>query len=233
MQKEREKRSVLAIFARAPVAGAVKTRLAQTAGDESAAKLYRAMLHDVLASGKTALKRVSGESQLKLFFTPVDAFERQDDSLQPFWNGERQAQSEGDLGTKLFECFHALRAKGFGRIAVIGSDAPDLPVPILVRAFETLNDHDLVFGPAPDGGFYLMGASCKVSPHWFRDVRWSRSSTLNDVLAKLQDQTIALLPPWSDVDDEDDLRALHERLESGQSRAPQTHRVLNEWQKDK
>lgn len=233
MRKERGKRCILAVFARAPIAGEAKTRLAQTTGNEGAAQLYGAMLRDVLASGEAALQRVPDETSMSVFFTPADAFERRNDSLRPFWQGACQVQVSGDLGTKLFSCFHALRAEGFARIVVLGSDAPDLPVPILVKAFEKLSDHDLVFGPAQDGGFYLMGASCAVSPHLFRDVQWSRSSTLKDVLTNLRSEKLALLPRWSDVDDEDDLRALHERLKNGQSQAPQTHRVLDARLKDK
>ena len=230
MRKERESRSVLAVFARAPVAGKAKTRLAQTIGDEGAAKLYRAMLGDVLA-GAQSVAQQSADMEVVVFHTPPDAFSRQTDSLQPFWPGARQAQSEGDLGVKLFECFRHLREDGAQKVVVIGSDSPDLPISFLVQAFEKLNDHDLVFGPAQDGGFYLMGASDVVPLCLFEGVQWSCSSTLNDILTNLCSETFALLPRWGDVDDEDDLQPLRERLESGQSRAPQTHRVLDEWRK--
>lgn len=226
MRKEREQRSVLAVFARAPKAGEVKTRLARTLGDEGAAELYRAMLRDVLAGAQSVAESLA-DMKVMVFHTPLDAFERQSDSLRLFWPGARQPQAEGDLSARLFNCFQVLRDKGFGRIVAIGSDAPDLPTEILARAFSVLNDHDLVFGPAQDGGFYLMGASCAVSSHWFRDVQWSSSSALNDILTNLRSETFALLPPWSDVDDEGDVRALRKRLRSGQSIAPQTYRVLD------
>lgn len=204
----------------------MKTRLARTLGDEGAAELYRAMLRDVLAGAQSVAESLA-DMKVMVFHTPPDAFERQSDSLRLFWASARQPQAEGDLSTRLFNCFQVLRAEGFGRIVVIGSDAPDLPTEILARAFSVLNDHELVFGPAQDGGFYLMGASCAVSSHWFRGVQWSSSSTLNDILANVADATVALLPLWSDVDDEDDVWTLRERLRSGQSIAPQTYRVLD------
>lgn len=146
-----------------------------------------------------------------------------------FWNGEIRAQIGGDLGAKLSDCFATLRDEGFARVVVIGSDAPDLPPQFLRDAFEKLRLCDLVFGPAEDGGFYLVGASCELPHNFFDDVKWSSDQTLRDVLRRAQrfKLVVGTLPVWRDVDDENDLRALYERLKNGESAAPNCHRVLD------
>lgn len=228
MKKEKQS-DVLAIFARAPIVGKVKTRLAQTIGNERATQLYCAMLQDVFARAQQACESSRSGFEIVVFHWPADAFETANGSLRPFWSGARQAQSEGDLGAKLGECFAVLWRAGWRKIVVIGSDAPDLPPQFLVQAFEKLKSCDLVFGPAHDGGFYLMGASCEVSARFFGDVRWSDAETLNDVLRNAQACGLSyeLLAPWRDVDDESDLRALESRLKNGESAAPHTFRVLD------
>lgn len=236
----------LAVFARAAAAGEVKTRLAQTlqngdcvvdfegeaAKNEAAAQLYRAMLCDVLALGEAAMKNRTDEALMGIFFTPDDAFERADNSLAEFWDGARRPQKGGDLGARLYDCFGALRREGWERVVVIGSDAPDLPPHLLREAFEKLAHCDVVFGPSRDGGFYLMGASCSLPPSLLLDVRWSDENTLHDVLrhAEARSLEVGLLAPWSDIDTRDDVIALRARLQSGQSAATSTNRVLDTWQ---
>ena len=221
--------SVLAIFARAPVVGKVKTRLAQTVGHERATELYRAMLQDVLSGAQQACGVSSFAFEIVVFYSPDDAFEIADNSLRPFWDGARQAQSEGDLGEKLRDCFAFLQREGWRKIVVIGSDAPDLPPRSLAQAFATLENCDLVFGPASDGGFYLVGASREIGASLFSGVRWSDASTLDDVWANAKSDSlqVEMLPIWRDVDDKGDLRALELRLKNGESVAPQTLRVLD------
>ncbi len=281
-----KKAGALAIFARAPELGSVKTRLARASGDEATLRFYRAMLRDVFGQAARFCDEFSGEMTASLWlasseipnrksprdnengaaevenaacengkseiahtekarFQTAEKFalgekERREDetcedgacdeeTLRGSWKGAVFQQVEGDLGAKLSDCFWHLRQRSSERIVVIGSDAPDLPTAFLGLAFEKLSENDLVFGPASDGGFYLVGASCALESDFFDGVKWSSEQTLRDVLARAQsfDLSVAILPMWSDVDDEDDLRALHERLESGQSVAPHCHRVLD------
>ncbi len=225
---------VLAIFARAPVLGNVKTRLAQNVGDERALQSYRAMLRDVLHSAQQAARMRLVPFEIVVLHTPQDAFTRSDYSLRAFWDGACHAQSGGDLSARLADCFAVLRARGFEKIVVIGSDAPDLPPQFIAQALALLETCDTVFGPAHDGGFYLIGASCELPAPFFNNVRWSDAQTLNDVLcnAKQRALTTNFLPQWRDVDDESDLRALELRLKHGESAALETHRVLDVWGKE-
>lgn len=270
-------RAVLAIFARAPQRGKVKTRLAAMLGDEAALQLYIAMLRDTLAFSRRAMSRENGETVL--FFTPPDAcdfsfsareYSHQNRSslaspqtrralsyaanvagksardgvrstsdaphktarrattkvetrnekmsceysLRELWSGATFPQSDGDLGKKMRDCCDELRARGAQRVVIIGADIPDLPPEIIAAAFDALEKCDLVFGPAHDGGFYLLGASRKFSRALFSGVRWSCANVLSRVLvnARRDKLRIFLLPMWRDVDDVSDLRALKNRL---------------------
>ncbi|PQV64309.1 hypothetical protein B1R32_106155 [Abditibacterium utsteinense] len=223
-----EKRSALAIFCRAPRLGSVKTRLAQTRGDEFALQLYRAMLADSFDLGRA----LAPDVETFACFTPADAFE--DESLHFLWNGPRIAQCEGDLGTKILDCFAQLRAQGFERIVIIGSDSPDLPLQYLRESFAALQNHDFVFGPSIDGGFYLMGASLDFSAPIFADVIWSSSRTLPQIETNLRrfpqkmkrTNRCHRLPPWRDVDDAEDLKDLERRLFQLGTGAPQSRNFL-------
>lgn len=216
-------RSALAIFCRAPRLGTVKTRIAKSHGDEFALGLYRAMLADTFALGRA----LSPEVETFACFTPNDGFDGED-SLAGLWDGPRLAQCDGDLGAKILDCFAQLRAQGFEKIIVIGSDSPDLPLKRLRRAFEILEEAPMViFGRAPDGGFSLMGASLDVPTWLFEGVKWSSSQTLamirrNNSTRMEAGLNWADLPAWRDVDDEADWLELRRRLFELGTHAPQT-----------
>ena len=220
-------RSALAIFCRAPRLGQVKTRLAQTHGDEFALGLYRAMLADTFALGRA----LAPEVETFACFTPDDGFQG-DDSLADLWDGPRLVQCQGDLGAKILDCFAQLRAQGYKKIVVIGSDSPDLPFKRLRRSFEVLEVLPMMlYGKSPDGGFHLIGASLDV-PEWlFEGVKWSSPKTLskirwNNALKKTAKLEYAEFPHWRDVDDEADLTELRRRLFELGTNAPKTREFL-------
>ena len=215
-------KSAIAVFARAPVPGLVKTRLAKSIGDEAAAELYAAMLRDSL---NLAGKASSGVQDCTVFlaYTPDNAFEAGPYSLSSLWNGPRLSQSEGDLGQRMLDCVAQLQAQGIEHVVIIGSDSPDLPSYIGLALWR-LHEHPLVFGPTHDGGFYLMGASVPLPSDLFDGVEWGTPLALGGCLeaARRYRVRVNLILPWDDVDDFDDLSALSERLNSGISSAPAT-----------
>ena len=221
-------RDAIAVFGRAPVAGQVKSRLAQKVGAEKAALLYAAMLRDSL---ELAQQSAGGVAEVLVCHTPRNAFDsgfgNGQDSLAHFWNGARHAQCEGDLSARLRDCFAHLKKGGAQKILIIGSDAPDIPAAYLRAAFSFLDDHDLVFGPAEDGGFYLIGAR-RISAALFENVTWSSASTLATIRANAarHNWSSALLALWRDVDEIEDLHALVSRLELNPKAAPHTRGVL-------
>ncbi len=191
----------LLVFARAPQPGKVKTRLAAHIGDEAAARLYAAMLQDTLAVAENAAR--DGKVEVVVSYTPSDAFAPGEFSLANFWRGAKMPQIGADLGEKMrFAIANGLE-QGAERVLIIGSDLPDLESGILCEAFEKLTHYDLVFGPAQDGGFYLIGARAPLPDDIFDGVLWSLASTLQSVLhvARGLNLSVALLPQGADIDE--------------------------------
>jgi len=210
-----EREQAIAVFARAPERGCVKTRLATTHGDEFSLELYRAMLLDTLA-----VCTASGV-ETHLFISPDEA------DASSFWNGAVQGQGEGDLWMRLRRADTSLRVAGFARVVIIGADSPDMPASFLREAFEALENHFTVVGPSTDGGFYLLGSSQHLSEELFLGVPISARETF----ARLQQNlppNYATLPTWRDVDDAADLSLFLERLRENVASAPRCHAVLTQ-----
>jgi len=183
----------LLVFARAPRPGEVKRRLAAEIGDEAALAFYRANLFDLLA-------RLCADPRWRchLMVTPDDA--AGDDALWPR-DIERSPQGPGDLGERMRR---ALETAPPGPAVLIGSDVPGIGPEHVARAFVALERHAFVFGPSPDGGFWLVGGARRepLPDSLFRDVRWSSPCALADSLASLPaDATFTLVDELEDVDD--------------------------------
>lgn len=187
--------NVLAIFAKKPIAGAVKTRLAETLGAEKAAEVYAAFLGDLVERFRhTADERV-------VAFTPDDAGEY----FQILAGGDYEVvpQGTGDLGERMQRLFARYLAKQgkSSRVVVIGSDSPTLPHRHVESAFELLREHDVVLGPATDGGYYLIG--CRRLPEdLFQGIAWGTAEVLGQTISRLPTagRKPAVLDPWYDVD---------------------------------
>ena len=213
--------SVLAVFARAPELGCVKTRLARTHGDEFALELSRAMLLDTLELCAQI------EVSTRLFLTPDDF------DFHSLWNGEVHPQGEGNLWTRLLRADARLRKEGFERIVILGSDAPDTPPRFLEAALASLEDRPLVVGPSLDGGFYLIGSARHLPDRLFENVPVSSRETLAHLTENLhqlrrRDFDFRLLTAWRDVDDDEDLGLFIKRLQSSEDAAPHCRKMLKE-----
>jgi glycosyltransferase A (GT-A) superfamily protein (DUF2064 family) len=117
----------------------------------------------------------------------------------------RIPQGNGDLGDRMAR---AMRSIPIGPVCVIGADIPDVGPNQIARAFSALGSSDAVFGPAPDGGYWLIGLrrTHPLPPKIFQDVRWSTEHALADTRASLGDLTVALIDQLQDVDTIDDLK---------------------------
>ncbi|PWE32675.1 hypothetical protein DDZ14_09805 [Maritimibacter sp. 55A14] len=116
----------------------------------------------------------------------------------------RIPQGPGDLGDRMGRI---LRSMPPGPVAIVGGDIPGIAPAHVARAFAALGDHDAVFGPAHDGGYWLVGMKRVASPPaaLFRNVRWSSEHALADSMAGLPDLRIALTDRLRDVDRAADL----------------------------
>lgn len=199
---------ILGIFAKAWDPGKVKTRLAKTLGDETAAELYFELLVlHLLRFGNVADARV-------VAYSPVsdetkDRFLKLTHSLKPRPEWDFVPQVESDLGARM-SCFFQQQFDASDqkrRVVLIGSDAPRLSPEIVDEAFEFLTTCDVVFGPSPDGGYYLVGLS-SMAESIFQGVDWSTEKVLEQSLAICEAEGLssALLPELNDIDNEADLK---------------------------
>lgn len=186
----------LIIFAKNPVLGKVKTRLAATVGDEKALSVYRELLqHTCDVSAQVDANKL-------VFYS--DFINNKDLWDQP--NYIKKLQKEGDLGTRMSDAFENT-LKENTKVIIIGTDCKELTPDILSQAFNTLNYVDVVIGPAFDGGYYLIGMKT-MEESLFQGIDWSTSSVLEQTVNKLNRQKLSyvLLKTLSDIDTEEDLK---------------------------
>lgn len=175
----------LYIFAKAPAMGKAKTRLAADIGKVHAHRLYRAMLSKVIRQVQDP------RWETVIMATPERAI-----GQTPEWKGLPQCpQAKGSLSPRLLAAF-----KGRGPVIVVGTDCPQVTTSDIAKGFKALKSHAAVFGPADDGGFWLMGMNAPVKSSIFDNVRWSHEETLSDVEANL-DGSVKHLRTLIDVDD--------------------------------
>lgn len=201
----------VALFAKAPAPGRVKTRLGRDLGHEAAASLYAAFLGDLVerlaqASGLELVVWAAAETDVE----PLGAF------------GARvEVQPPGDLGRRMQAAMRASLGER-ERVIVLGSDAPTLPLSRVRAAARALEGADLVVGPAVDGGYALIGATAEFD---FGDrIRWSTPHALADTEARARalGRRVARVRPLYDIDTVADLRLLRMELAMEPNRAPRT-----------
>lgn len=223
-------RSAVVVMARSPHGRrAPKTRLAAAIRQEAdRRRLYAAFLLDTIASLRTV-----PDADLRVAY----AEEGDRDELRALGlaDGELLPQRGADLGARECGVFRDLFAAGFERVVMIGSDLPTLPAAHVGRALELAASGAVVLGRARDGGYYLIALAAGAEgtvPDLFRGIRWSTPAAFDDTVAAARRAglTVALVPPWYDVDDEEGLAALRRELaEAGDAgRAPATAAVLAE-----
>jgi hypothetical protein len=184
---------LLLVFMKSPEPGQVKTRLAATIGHRAAAELYRQWIGIVLQS----LQPLRSHCHVVGYCTPQppEAFAAWEKLVDALW-----PQPEGDLGQRLAHGFRQGHEHS-QRVVAIGTDCLEIDAALLAHAFALLHQHDVVFGPAADGGYYLLGTSADW-PDGFGGVRWSSPHTLQDHLAlcNVSGKRVALLPCLADID---------------------------------
>ena len=190
----------IAVFAKAPVAGEVKTRLVPTLGAEGAARLHRALVEHTLGTAT----RVAPAS-LELWCSP--------DATHPFFSRcaahfrcTLRVQEGADLGARMAHAFAATAP-----LVLIGSDCPALAATHLLQAWQALRTHDAVFAPAEDGGYVLV-ALARPQPALFAGMRWSDPGVMAETRARIAAaklECLELETLW-DVDRPEDYRRLQQ-----------------------
>ncbi len=174
----------LVIFVKAPLIGRAKTRLAADIGRVHAWRVYRRMTAEILRKVK------SDKWETILAVTPGRLA-----YAIPLWDGfEQYAQVSGSLTPRLAQAFDRP-----GKTVVIGSDCPQVSRVDIDQAFSAISPRRTVFGPATDGGFWLMGAMGPLPDFVFENVRWSTEHTLADITRNFGIPPVRLRP-LTDVD---------------------------------
>lgn len=174
----------LYIMAKAPIMGHAKTRLAADIGRVHAKRHYRAMMGTLLCHMRDP------RWNTVLMITPTHRL-----GQVPDWDGFVQIpQVRGSLSPKLAQVF-----SHHGPTIVIGTDSPQIRAGDIAAGFKALRRHEAVFGPASDGGFWLMGAKGPLPEAVFENVRWSSQHTLSDMEAHFG--RAARLRTLTDIDD--------------------------------
>ena len=184
----------LVIMAKVPVAGRVKTRLAREIGIAEATRFYRATSQAVIA-------RLGRQP----FWETIIAVDPDGGVHSPMLPGRyrRMPQGGGDLGLRMHRPMRQLPP---GPVCVIGTDIPSIDVGDVRKAFRALGRSDAMFGPAEDGGFWLVGfGRRRPAPYPYAGVAWSRSDTLAAVLANIKGASVGFTTTLHDVDNATDL----------------------------
>jgi len=141
---------------------------------------------------------------------------------------EMRRQCSGNLGERMAGAFETAFANGARACCIIGSDSPDLPPEYISRAFQLLGEDqaDVVFGPAEDGGYYLVGMK-RLWRRIFEDVAWGGNDVLESSCQRARELELrtALLPDWYDLDTLADLRKL---ATTAGREAPRTRQLLRQ-----
>lgn len=215
-------------MAKQPAPGQTKTRLCPPLTAPEAADLYTCFLLDAIALARCAAARLPGVSPGLAYAPPAAAgyFARltPDLLLVP--------QIGAGLNRRLHHVLTTGLSRGYGQVVAVNSDSPSLPVDYLVDAHRCLADPavDVVLGPCEDGGYYLIGVK-RPPGRLVRDVEMSTPRVLEDTLAiaEMEGLRVHLLPPWYDVDGQEELERLRAELATTPQSAPHTRRFL--WER--
>jgi rSAM/selenodomain-associated transferase 1 len=223
-------RRAIALFVKAPVEAAVKTRLVPPLSYAQAADLASAFLRD--SSDAIARIAVSLGAAPCLFFDPPSA--RQSIRCAVPAAFELYPQCDGDLALRLASAYESLAARGMTDVCFVGADSPTLPLAYVRAAFAALDaGRDVAIGPASDGGYYLIGLR-GAHPGIFERIEWSTSRVFAQTCERAAELGLSLEPlaEWYDIDDASGLDRLRAELLDPQTgvaigeTAPRTKSVL-------
>ncbi len=182
-------KNLLLIFTRNPEFGKVKTRLARDIGHQAALDIYKFLLAHTVK-----------------ICTPLDTekavYYSEEIPNNDLWNAavfQKKKQVGEDLGERMQNAFAEGFHLGYSKIIIIGSDLYDIETKDLEQAFNVLNNHEIVIGPAEDGGYYLLGMK-QLHPKLFKNKNWGTATVLQDTINELKKSNYKLLEKRNDVD---------------------------------
>jgi len=186
-------RALVIVFVKNLDIGTVKTRLAKTIGDYGAFEVYSELVK------LTEHVTLNLEEDVKVYFSKK--------VFSDLWpNTSKHVQLGDNLGDRMLNAFTDGFNQGYDKIILIGSDLPDLNEQHIKKTISYLDNNDVVFGPADDGGYYLIGMNTLI-PNIFKDKPWSQPNLLKVTLQELDElnHSVATLENLNDIDTYEDL----------------------------
>ena len=186
---------LILIFARNPELGKVKTRLAAAIGNKNALEIYEYLLNHT----NNVLKEIKKEKRV-LYADEV--------ILDDIWDNnsyQKQEQFGQDMGARMRNAFAAAFEDDYKKVVIIGTDLYDLSAQDIQLAFNKLDNHDIVIGPADDGGYYLLGLKF-IPDGIFINKKWGSNSVLSDTLINIEQFNVAMLDFKNDIDTVNDIK---------------------------
>jgi len=177
----------------------VKTRLAQSLGEDRTLAIYEAMLRDLLAS----IGQSNAETEIEILWAPSENANGEM-LMRAFGDLPTAMQTGATLGDRLSMAFserfffHATQ-----KIVAIGVDDPSLPRTLIDHAFALLDSCEWITGPTEDGGYYLIGCrAAAFDPAIFQNVDWGTPSVFAATMSKIAEwqSSVAVLPERWDID---------------------------------
>lgn len=188
-------KNALIIFTRNPELGKVKTRLAASIGDEKALRIYNFLIKHTLK----ITQHIAADKYV--YYSENIAF-------QDVWDNtifRKKLQQGADLGQRMHNAFNELFTLGYKKVIIVGSDIIDLNQQDIEDAFDKLDSHKFVIGPALDGGYYLLGMTELYEPI-FSNKKWGTNTVLQCTLNDLKDKKVLTLATKNDVDYLEDIK---------------------------
>jgi len=200
----------LIVFTRHPEPGLVKTRLIPALGRAAATALHRRLTLRTLRTANAAAQEM--RAVLEIWYAGGT------DETMHHWLGDSWQcvpQNGADLGERMSTAFARSFENGTTAVVLIGTDSPHLTPGILNSAFAALDSHNVVLGPARDGGYYLLGLTQPV-PRLFKNIRWGTDQVLSQTLEILRRSNLepVLLPELNDIDRPEDVTVWQEVLKT-------------------
>ncbi|PNQ75186.1 glycosyltransferase [Hanstruepera neustonica] len=206
-------KELLIVFVKNSVLGKVKTRLAKDIGNDAAFEVYKMLV----SKTEQATNQIAIDKHI--YFS--------DTNEKTGWHHDFKTIQQGhDLGERMKNAFKDGFEKGYQNIVLIGSDLPDISEELINKSFEVLKTSDTVFGPAEDGGYYLVGMK-QLHENLFKNMPWSTSRVFEETMNVLESQSISvgLLETLNDIDTLEDLKNssiykiyLHDKIHNGNNR---------------
>ncbi len=188
-------KNLIIIFTRNPELGKVKTRLAKTIGNESALNIYRFLLNHT----EKTIRNINCDKAI-YYTSDVKHNDIWDETIY-----QKHLQEGDDLGLRMLNAFDNAFKNNYQKVVIVGSDLFDLQSKHIEKTFKNLDNHNVVIGPAKDGGYYLLGMK-KLYSHVFKNKVWGTETVRKNTMQDLQNESVFLLEELNDIDKYDDMK---------------------------